>query len=557
MFYFSAGLSYETVSKNASINIKPIYNSSGLYFHNQGHARFHSHHWELVTYFDVTFFKAKLDFLYDRYDQVKYICQWWNESKVCPIAMKSVFKIMTDLTNAHNELRTAMNHHRSRRSIFTGGQKKHIGWLADARALGTTYSSDYYDEAIDGLIANAPRMNIIRAKYSKLDQRIDELENTKNNITSEFKNIQELYYTSKLMLSKTIKFMEYMAGAASLTQNQFGLLSQVMMFLKADVIKNGLFTKSQFLNELKNVPKSQIGGTQFAFPLDDMHVDDLIRTSKFIKFFGRNKIVFVFQVPLVGPVFDLYSVLPIPVFNELNFQLFAFINPLFPYFAKSKSGNEYALIRDLNVCHQIGNNTKLCKNHLIYSENLTPICESTLLNDTVDVLPKYCLPYYRNGLVLIAHPLTPTKWLLAASATILLRVTCNGVNNVYHFNSTAVLTVPESCTILINGSHPLSQNLTTYASEPDLTPSADIWRASSSYSVKPIEPVDSIKMLTEIETPFSVASVLMETENIKSDSVNVYFVLLLRTLGVVLSGLFLYMTWQLCATFELKKAIRK
>lgn len=539
------------VPMHPGLEIVPLANVSGMYFQHLGPAHFFTQHWELVTYFDVSFFRQKLDYVMARFNEQRNFCDGHPKSHACPQMMKAVLKEMHDLDVAHTELTAGINRRRHRRNLFTTTGQREASWLKDAQALGATYSSDYYDDVIDGRLAEAPRMNVIRANFSQLDQRNQRLDDMKANLREHMDRMLAKEKRRKLMLSHVIKYFEHMYKVAKLTRTQFELLSKVMSFEKADVVEAGLFTRKQFFEQLQNVSSDQIVGTSFVYPLDLEHVDELIEISKFIKFYSNSKIVFVFQVPLSGVRFDLYSVLPLPVF-DVDGAGFQFLAPSFPYFALSADSREYALLKSLNECQQLVQGIgKLCKSFLVYMVKDTPICEASLL---LDASTRHCHQHRGHGYVKIFHKISPSRILFSSSNLVKVKFTCMPNETKYHeFHLSGHLYVNESsisCNFTVNGYQIHLEGSSLTNSFNDIIPYVGIdqniakwtkkkWVESNHYP----NITNLHQLIDNIRQPVGIGAVAAAGDW--------YYKMLLKIMGVALAVLFLYMTWQLCATIKL------
>lgn len=480
----------------------------------------------------------------ERFNAQRNFCDGVPNSRACPLMMKAALKEMHALEEAHHELTDAMRRRRHRRNLFTAPQRM-ANWLKDARELGATYSSDYYDDVIDGRLAEAAWMNVIRANYSQLDQRNHRLDEMKEELSSHMDRLVAMDKENQLKLSDMIKYFEHMYDVAKLTRIQFELLTEVILYEKAEVVTSGLMTQSQFVEQLQNVSVEQIVGTSFVYPLDTQHADQLIGISKFIKFFSNSKIVFVLQVPMSGVRFELYRVHPLPVFAK-DRKGFAFIPPSFTYFAISPATGEYAVMRSLQECQELGEiSGKICKNHLVYLANKVPLCEASLL---LERSVRNCDQREVHGNLLIYHQLSSKEFLLSSTDQVRMHIFCSDFREStdlsWSSQVTGIISVHDvDCNITVNGvQFQLESGLANHST--DVIPS-DIGVGRGGELINVDFNITKLHQLVDI--------IRFPVGKRRLPAADWYYKYLLKIIGLAMSGLFFYVTWQLCATLNLRK----
>lgn len=250
-------------------------------------------------------------------------------------------------------------------------------------------------------------------------------------------------------------------------------INNAILFSKLNVLHPSVLSPYQLYNDLKrnmnNLPKH----TELPVSLSLQNIHELIDVCNIACYFHDNRVILVLQIPLVLPqTYNLYHVIPLPSPYDISKpDTFVLVAPNKPYVAITADRMFYSLFDNVEKCKVISEKCYVCELNNVFSTIANPICETILLSEVVNSLPKVCETKLLRGSVDVFHKLSRSRWVYVQSEPSKCHITCDNDVNTYDeiLFGTGILSLRKDCkafykTLQFSAGDILETNVTTIVS---------------------------------------------------------------------------------------------
>lgn len=468
--------------------ISAINKSSGLFYEHVKNIKLFNSQWNLVTYTDLFHINKKLTFITNSYKVTKTLCQqkMFISSTSCKTSLIIVDKLIPNLLQKENTLKTLMSHNRVKRGWFNlvGSTFKTVFGTLDQN------DAEYYNKAIDNVNENEKNLvNLLKQQVQVVQTTITNFNHTINDLNKnrEFFSLNFEHLTNfttslnkKFIDLETQQILDEHFNLLTLLiselKNEYTNLIDTILFAKSNIVHPIVITPSQLIQELSKTLYYLKSSTTYPLPLDIHNAYKLLDIANIKYHLSQERICFVISIPIVDSLqFYLYNLIPLPTYHSST-RNFVFILPIIRYLAISDSKTLYTTFKDLNNCKSLNSDTLICENiEPIYSLNSRPICETLLLN-TINSIPDSCDTRIIPGTFEIWHKLqNKNHWIYVLPKPTDITVNCINTKPInLVLNNTGILNIETNCQLYTSSTTLISDVSIHESSFNSIIPEFDI-----------------------------------------------------------------------------------
>ncbi|KAJ8715143.1 hypothetical protein PYW08_005124 [Mythimna loreyi] len=461
------------ISSSYSEPIEPITHSPGIYFDPTTVAYFYNDYWNVITNIEFTPIKPYLDKIEHSLSDVFFTCNKLQEHsslhidcndtvnpmKILISANKLKDGSLSQLVSANDPYRQNM---RFKRGLIDGGGKI-LNFF-----FGTLDSDDAkrYDEAFNAVKENEQELysymqqniQIVRSTINVFNDTITKLNENEKKINKQLQKLNKMLVN----LTKNNEDLKHGAeinsvfnlieGSLMSVSNILDTVLNSILFSKANILHPYVLTPSHLYEELLKAQGYQrnLGLPGIGLTLQTIH--SIIDLSKLTAYYYNHNIVFVMQIPLISPVkYNIYKNLALPTprvgSNDSNLNSYVLIHPTKLYTAITDDKLNYALLDSVRDCQDVNGEYNICPLPAILSTMNNPTCETKLMTDITQSLPKMCESKVIYGNINLWQKLNDGRYIYVQSKPNKLSIKCpdNTQTKDYTIEGTGILTLGKDC----------------------------------------------------------------------------------------------------------------
>jgi hypothetical protein len=440
-------------------SVEQLTSSPGLFFDHLGTLRYHTSHWEIITYYNITHINTQITYAKWISQITQALCLYTrdtSEGRKCIAQLSTTASKFDRIDNLHQSLFQITGTNkvtRAKRGLING-----IGSLAKSLFGTLDYEdAEYYDNMIDKL--NSNERNVIELVKEQINIVASTIENFNQTVssfrTNEFKFNKNIEYLNKYIHDSNDRFshIESIETLHVHLLSLFQLINELetqletiissILFAKTNSIHPSIITPEQIFKELVKTPPYLPKGVEYPVTLEIQNIHKLLDLSQVQIYHSDDKLIFKISIPLTdNTIFNLYNLLPLPTSIGTSFIS---IHPKNKYLAYSESKTQYSLLDSIDNCKLLSKQSFICPyNHMIYSGHAKPSCETLLL--TASSIPKSCLLQQTHGPLNMWHRLwTKNRWIFVLTKPMSLTINCDSRVNDLKLANVGILTLGPNC----------------------------------------------------------------------------------------------------------------
>ncbi|VEN36163.1 unnamed protein product [Callosobruchus maculatus] len=422
----------------AQIDIKPINNTLGIFFHEESDLKISNEKWTLLVYKDLDLIKKTID---DNNRILEHLSYLVDEPTPRMTAFKSEIKTHTSLlyqisrsleTKYYEIFDDTTSAMRMKRGLINA-----VGTIWKA-ITGNLDSSDgeYFNDCINKVSRDERELqNLMKNQISvtlsvikKFNNTVQKLRIDEETFNQDLKIIGEKIYNIADNVAfvearlEILEFCEQLMESYLFLQDSFNDILNSISFARLKVIHPSVITPKDLVDSLQDISHS-LSRNNLPLPINLATVSEYLNLMELEAYQTKSKVVFALRIPLLEPeVYTLYRVLPLPIPDQRT-GLFHVISTIQRYIAKDDDSLLYVSLQNFDNCKSYRIQSKICYNLLPYPIDNNAVCEAQLLRDPMKV-PSECqiavvaLQDYR------IQELAANLWLITISSPIPISVKC-------------------------------------------------------------------------------------------------------------------------------------
>lgn len=422
-------------------------------------------HLNVIIPINLSYIKPHIDNVNEILGTIRFLCnqQELFDNLECQNMLQPCTAQYRDIINNFDSISHLTSKRQKRSAWFSG-----IGTVFK-HIIGTLDENDAikYDEAVETIqrdqtkLATLMKQNILvttstLSTYNKIihEVRINEaiLSNSIEQLSLNFKNISETVHKLDLQV-KMNEILSVLEGTLMALSFKLEDISNSLLFSKNNVLHPSVLTPYQLYKELADNYRYIPNSKQLPVILDIDNINALINVSDIITFFLNDTLMYILKIPLVTSTeYDVFRCIPLPLpYNKTNLKSYTTIIPSTKYIAITKDKTLYCNIDSIKKCKTMGKHSFICDVMNVFPTNANPSCESEIMTQVVNSLPKQCTTKFIYGHINAWHPLENNRWIYVQSHISKLSIDC--VNSeLYDINisGTGILKLPYHCKAYCN-----------------------------------------------------------------------------------------------------------
>lgn len=293
-----------------------------------------------------------------------------------------------------------------------------------------------FNDTINKLIENEKKLNEYLQKLNEV-------------LTNQTKDIDNLKNAARI--DSVFNLLESSLMSVS---NILDAVLNSILFAKTNNLHPYVLTPTKLYEVLQNQNNINNNLRLPVTPFTLQNIHSIIDVSKLTSYIYDNKIVFVMKIPLISSdKYDVYKILPLPTPRvENGVETYVLIHPTKLYMAltdiKNTRSPNYALLDNVNDCQKV-NNEYICPlPSIISSTTNNPTCETKLINEAPNSLPKICDSKVIYGNINLWQKLNNGSYIYVQSKPSKLSIQCpnQDKDHDYTIQGTGILTLEDDCT---------------------------------------------------------------------------------------------------------------
>lgn len=444
----------------ASNIIEQINESPGIYFDSAGSIKTINDYLHVLIPIDISYIKPHIDNIRAVLGTARFFCQQsaYNNNSECHNYLQPLVPRLDSILRDYNAISHLISDRDKRSAWFAG-----IG-SAFKQIIGTMDENDAirYNNAIQTLDDNNKKLATLlkdkilmtNAAINKHNETLKAIKINEARLNSAIESlnigVDSLSNKSLILYVKSKMSEIYNELSSSLFTLSFRIenLIESIMFTKSHSIHPSVITPKQLYEELSYNVRNLAKRSELPLSLSLDSIYSLINLAQLSCYYIDKKIVFVIRIPLVSSIeYSLYKTIPVPIPHDTNHPYsYAMIIPNRNYIAISRDKATYMYLNDLKECVKIMNQIHICDNLNVYSVQNIPTCETEILSNVLNKLPKQCKTKIIHGKIDIWQKITGNRWLFVETEPIKLTVECQTQISDFKLLGTGILNLPPSCT---------------------------------------------------------------------------------------------------------------
>lgn len=477
------------MSAHANRFVTQILNSPGLYYDQLLDVKFTNDNWNVITYIDLSHIQPHLESVEILFDKISKYCDTTTSSQV-----------KTDCLNSLNSLKLQHNNNIKKFSsisylVQADQPKRFKRGLIDAggsllkTVFGTLDSDDAYKftDAINKVQSDEKQLTILmRDNIHVIKSTISTFNNTMSKVKeNEYRlnqNLNKIEKTFNILMNTNDKLeikshliLLFTSLESIIITLSFDIddINNAILFSKVNVLHPTVLSPMQLYKELELHANQLPRHAELPILLSLQNVNEIINISDIICYYHDNKLVVVLRIPLVlSQIYNLYQNIPLPTsLDNKTPNAYILLAPNKQYLAITVDRLFYSQFDSVSECKVIKNQCYVCALNNVYSTIANPTCETILLTDVVDKLPKSCQTRIIRGSIDLFKKISYNRWIFVQSEPSKGHIMCNDNmgDHVEILLGTGILHLPKSCkafykTLTFVPSDSISSNFTTIVS---------------------------------------------------------------------------------------------
>lgn len=446
--------------------ITSIVNSVGVHYDRLLDVKFNNDYWNIVTHIDISNIQPHLDVVDKLFDKVQSFCKNSASSKIQVECLNSVSSLQNQHLNNIKKFSSVSY------LIFGDQPKRTKRGLIDAggsilKSLFGTLDNDdaiKYSEAIDKVqsdekqLAHLMRDNIhvIRSTISTFNSSISKLNENENRLNQNLLSINKAFElisnsNDKLEIKSQLNLLlNSLESIIISTSFDIEDLDNAILFSKLNILHPTVLSPQQLYSELVQHRNNLPSHCELPITPTLHNVHELIDISRLVSYYYKHKVVIILKVPLVLPqTYQLFHIIPLPIpFDVTKPDTYVLVAPTKPYVTITVDRMFYSLHDSVERCKTISE-YYVCELNTVsvLSTVANPTCETILLTDKVNKVPKQCDVKLITGHIDVIHKLSGNRWIYVQSEPAKCHVMCDNDPVSYDevLLGTGFLTVPNKC----------------------------------------------------------------------------------------------------------------
>lgn len=457
-------LSLQIKADNLPYSIEPIANNAGIFYFNLGTAKISNDHYTLLSYTNISFYFAKLQFTKSVFENSRQLCTpEYVHSHITnclrPLTfiqiqipqLESKFETISHLVGQHFEKP------RQKRGLFNGASYV-LNWL-----FGTPDSDDaqYYSDSIKMLVEKnhdvqmlmKQQIHIISNAIQNYNESIQNFKINEDKLNDNILQFNKFVNSTKqaiTSLAHSESFLEHNTLLIQLVEElneQFDVIISSILFAKQNILHPSIITPKNLQLELLKVKLSG----DIEFPISVTEYDQIYKYFSIAELsvvYNQEVLIYAIKLPLVHQrTYNLYNLIPLPV-SYNNSNIYSYIDPPFNFLLISTTRTHYSRSKDLNNCKKLSEEYYVCVNTIIQTITENPVCETLLKINEVSKIPDDCPTRTIKAQIEVWHPLTTNSWLFIITKRITATISCSNIQNQIldvNLNGTGILKLRSKC----------------------------------------------------------------------------------------------------------------
>lgn len=445
--------------------VTQIVNSPGLYFDQLLDVKFTNDNWNVITFIDLSHIQPHLESVEFLFDKV---------AKYCDSASSS--QVKTDCLNSLNSLKLQHSNNIKKFSsisylVQVNEMKRHKRGLIDAggsllkTVFGTLDSDDAhkFTNAINKVQSDEKQLTIlmrdnihvIKSTISTFNNTMSKVKENENRLNQNLNKIESAFNklintNDKLEIKSHLVLLLTSLESIIITLSfDIDDINNAILFSKINVLHPTVLSPMQLYKELELHANQLPRHAELPILLTLQNVNEIINISDIVCYYHDSKLIIVLKIPLVlSQVYNLFQNIPLPIsFDNKTPDTYILIAPSKQYLAITIDRLFYSQFESVSECKVIKNQCFVCALNNVYSTIANPTCESILLTDVVDKLPKSCQTRILRGSIDLFQKISNNRWIFVQSEPSKGHIMCNDEmrDHVEILLGTGILHLPKSC----------------------------------------------------------------------------------------------------------------
>ncbi|KAF9404771.1 hypothetical protein HW555_014177, partial [Spodoptera exigua] len=303
-----------------------------------------------------------------------------------------------------------------------------VGWcgrLAKYQVQKKTYSMSAYADQFITQIVNSPGLYFdqlldVKENENRLNDNLNKIEKTFANILNTNDKLE-----IKTQLSLLLNSLESIIITLSFDIDD---VNNAILFSKMNVLHPTVLSPMQVYKELELHANHLPRHAELPIPLTLYNVNEIINISDIICYYHESKLILILKIPLVlTQVYNLFENIPLPIsYDNKTPNTYILIAPNKQFLAISLDRLFYSQFDSVSECKMIKDKCFVCALSNMYSTIASPSCETILLTDVIDKLPKSCQTRILRGNVDLFHKISNNRWIYVQSEPNKCHIICTG-----------------------------------------------------------------------------------------------------------------------------------
>lgn len=451
--------------------ILPIDTQAGIFYNNIGTTKISHDYFTLLSFTNISLYQDKLELIKNVYSRSINLCRHPNENFTrltrpyrfaCNEHVESLRYALARLdekfeTISHLTSHDISNIRRSKRGLVDGVSYA-FKWLF---GIPDADDAKYYADAIttiekqnhDVQMLMKQQIYIISEAISDYNKSAIDLKMNQERLNANIEKFNRfekktIFVVNSMTYFETVTdHLNFLTHLTTELNEEFDVITSAILFSKQNILHPSVITPKHLREELLKIKIN----TNFEFPISLDNYENAYKyfTICTLSVIYFNKIlVYAIKIPIVSrDLYQLYNLMPLPI-QMLNFSVYSFIDPSFPYLLLSTSRTHYGQLKDLSTCQELPPDEFICSHTTIHLTKQRPICETELKLKQLTSIPLSCKTRTMKTEIEIWHPLSTNHWLFIVTEPTIGTINCEGTSNSVidvEFQGTGILQLRPRC----------------------------------------------------------------------------------------------------------------
>lgn len=443
--------------------IKPLSQSSGLFYNLLGTAQISNSKLTLLSHLNLTYINEGQFVLKRYYVKSLSLCKTAIQDKNQQHSLVSfhcdqTLKIINDQikeiykkTEILSHL-TGINHNKRTKRGLINGVSYALNWL-----FGTPSASDakYYTDSINALLQdNKQTQTLLKSQIQIISSTIRNFNNSVSSLKQNEKKLNENLKLINTFASETSNSLDKLELESLILQHTITLsalanqiLSHCNEYIEAiNLGKHGILSPQIITPKILYDEISLYKGENELPILPDLeNVHVLYKIMELEIFSSNGLIVFVIKIPLVNKnTFNIYQIISLPI-QHPNSTYISYIAPQKEFLLLSHTKTLVTLMQGLAGCIEYSTRQYICRGVHTTKRTEQQTCEVMLLNPHLKNIPETCQTRTINAVIETWHYLKHNQWLYVLPKPTTLTLVCGHHIEDVDVHGTGLIQLNQDC----------------------------------------------------------------------------------------------------------------